>query len=233
MKKILVSDYDDTFYLNNVDIEENKKWVDNFRKKGNLFIIATGRGYIDFKEALTTYNFNYDYIILNHGTTIIDKNKNILMNYSIEQDIILKMITALKPKNRILYFYDDLTESTEYIENKKVLKINLRYDSKDMALETAEMLNNKYGEYVKAYPVPINDVEIISSVTNKAKAIYFIANKEQTANDNIYTIGNGHNDIEMIKEFKGYCMTKSASDLKKEATCEFASVSELIKKIIH
>lgn len=117
MKKILVSDYDDTFYLNDMDIEENKKWVDNFRKKGNLFIIATGRGYIDFKEALTTYNFNYDYIILNHGTTVIDKNKNILINYSIEQSIILKMIMALKPKNRILYFYDDLTESTEYIEN--------------------------------------------------------------------------------------------------------------------
>lgn len=232
MKKILVSDYDDTFYLNDIDIEINKKWVDNFRKQNNLFIIATGRGYIDFKDALITYNFNYDYIILNHGTTVIDQNHNILMNYSINPKIILKMIKSLKPKNRILYFYDDLTEDTEYIENKKVLKINLRYDSKDMALKISKILNNKYGEYLKAYQVPINDVEIISNVTDKAKAIYFIANREQILKSNIYTIGNGHNDIEMIKEFNGYCMIKSTKELKKEATCELASVSELIKEII-
>ena len=232
MKKILVSDYDDTFYLNDIDIEKNKKWVDNFRKKGNLFIIATGRGYIDFNDALTKYNFNYDYIILNHGTTIIDKNQNILMNYSIDQKIIPQIIAELKPKNRILYFYDDLTENTEYLENKNVSKINLRYDSKDMALKDSKIVNAKYKKYLNAYPVPINDVEIISNITNKAKAIYFIADKEQIANSNIYTIGNGHNDIEMIKEFNGYSMEKSTDELKKKAIGEVASVSELIKKII-
>ena len=47
-KKILVSDYDQTFYLNNEDIEINKEAVDRFRKEGNIFVIATGRSYFDF-----------------------------------------------------------------------------------------------------------------------------------------------------------------------------------------
>ena len=48
MRKILVSDYDQTFYLNDEDIEKNKKSVEEFRKKGNIFVFATGRSYFDF-----------------------------------------------------------------------------------------------------------------------------------------------------------------------------------------
>ena len=39
--KILVSDFDNTFYTQK--IEENVKLVNQFREKGNVFIIATGR----------------------------------------------------------------------------------------------------------------------------------------------------------------------------------------------
>ena len=37
-KKILVSDYDQTFYLNDEDIEKNKNAVNNFREKGNISV---------------------------------------------------------------------------------------------------------------------------------------------------------------------------------------------------
>ena len=47
-KKILVSDYDKTFYLNDEDIEKNKIAINEFRKRENIFIIATGRSYFDF-----------------------------------------------------------------------------------------------------------------------------------------------------------------------------------------
>ena len=42
-KKIIISDYDQTFYINDEDIEKNKIAVSEFEAKGNLFIIATGR----------------------------------------------------------------------------------------------------------------------------------------------------------------------------------------------
>ena len=52
MKKILVSDYDQTFYLNDEDIEKNKTSVKKFRDKGNIFIFATGRSYMDFMKRM-------------------------------------------------------------------------------------------------------------------------------------------------------------------------------------
>ena len=50
MKKLLVSDYDQTFYINDEDIEKNKIAVNEFRSKGNIFVIATGRSYDDFMK---------------------------------------------------------------------------------------------------------------------------------------------------------------------------------------
>lgn len=81
MKKILVSDYDQTFYLNDQDIEINKHEVEKFKKDGNIFIIATGKSFFDFKNKVHAYNIDYDYVILNHGATILDKNYNILLNF--------------------------------------------------------------------------------------------------------------------------------------------------------
>lgn len=87
-KKLLVSDYDQTFYINDEDIEENKKLVERFRKKGNIFIIATGRSYLDFQDKVNKYKLEYDYVIINHGATILDKNDNVLFNFSINNVII-------------------------------------------------------------------------------------------------------------------------------------------------
>ena len=48
MTKLLISDYDQTFYLNDDDIENNKIYVNKFMNSSNLFAIATGRSYLDF-----------------------------------------------------------------------------------------------------------------------------------------------------------------------------------------
>ena len=79
MKKLLVSDYDQTFYINDEDIEKNKIAVNEFRKKGNIFVIATGRSYADFMKKKNQYNIEYDYLIINHGATILDKKENIIL----------------------------------------------------------------------------------------------------------------------------------------------------------
>ena len=88
MKKILVSDYDQTFYLNDQDIEENKKAVKKFKEAGNIFIIATGRSFLDFKNKVNSYHFDYDYVILNHGATLLDKDDHVLFHFPICENIL-------------------------------------------------------------------------------------------------------------------------------------------------
>lgn len=52
MSKLLVSDYDKIFYLNDYDIKKNKSYVNKFINLGNMFVIAKGRSYQDFHEKL-------------------------------------------------------------------------------------------------------------------------------------------------------------------------------------
>ena len=230
--KILVSDYDQTFYLNDEDIEMNKKAVSKFRKEGNIFVIATGRNYFDFHNKVELYNFEYDYVIINHGATILDKNGNVLANFSINNEIINKIKEDLQLEKSIKYFCCSKLESRVDFEHRDLTKIGVIYNSKEEAMFMNNIINNKYSNYVNSYYVTKNSVEIISNKTNKSNAINLLLDRLNILKENIYTIGDGYSDIEMIKNFNGYAIINAVDELKELAIKEYESVSNLIDEII-
>ena len=230
-KKMFVSDYDQTFYINDIDIEKNKKAVSEFEEKGNLFIIATGRSYLDFKNKAEAYNISYNYVILNHGATIIDNNDNIIYNCTIDNAIINKIKTEINIKKAVRFFCCSALESRVDINHKDLTKIHIKYNTKEEAIEINKILN-KYSQYINSYYVSDNSIEIISNKTNKSHAISLLKQKINIDDKNIYTIGDGFSDIEMVKDFNGYCMENSVEELKKVAIKKYKSVSELIEEVM-
>lgn len=231
MRKILVSDYDQTFYLNDEDIEKNKKSVENFRKQENIFIFATGRSYFDFMNKAEQYKLKWDYLIINHGATILDKNNNIISNYTIDNDVIKKIKKDLEIEKAIKYFCCNLENSRTNFDDKDLTKIHAKYE-KNKAEQINSLINKKYSEFVNCYLVSGNAVEIISNKTSKSNAIEEIVQIEKVNRENIFTIGDGYSDIEMIKSYNGYCMEESVQELLKICNGKIVkSVSELIEKI--
>lgn len=231
-KKILVSDYDKTFYLNDEDIEKNKIAINEFRKRENIFIIATGRSYFDFHNKVDLYKFNYDYVIINHGATILDKNDNILANFPIKDEIIPEIKNDLKLEKSIKGFCCSKLESRVDFNHKDLTKINVGYNSKDEAISINININNKYSQFINSYQIAETSLEIISNETNKSKAIDLLLNRLNIKRQNVYTIGDGYSDIEMVRNFNGYAMQESVDELKNVAQKEYSSVSELINEII-
>ena len=137
----------------------------------NIFVIATGRSYYDFYNKQKKYNFNFDYAILNHGTTIINKNGKVLTNISINNDIIEDIKENLCLEESINSFCCSEVESRVDFNQPDLTKINIKYKSKNFAMEIAEKINNLFGEYVNAYYVSHDSVEIISNKTNKSDSI--------------------------------------------------------------
>lgn len=232
MKKIIVSDYDQTFYINDDDIEINKKNIQNFREAGNLFIIATGRSYMDFKKKANAYNLEYDYLIINHGATILDGNDNIIFNVSIDNSIIDNIKEDMNLEKTMSHFCCSLFDSRVEFEYKDLTKIEARYYNKEDAWERNEYINNKYGEYVNSYFLTSNSIEIISNKTSKSHAITVLLEKLHIAKENVYTIGDGYSDMEMIRDFNGYCMEDSVPELKEITSNVVKSVSELVKIVM-
>ena len=231
-KKILVSDYDQTFYLNDEDIRRNKKAVNCFRKKENIFVIATGRNYFDFHNKVNLYNFEYDYVIINHGATILDRDDNIYYNFSINNKIINSIKENLQLDKSVKYYCCSKLESNVDFNYNELTKIYVKYNTKEEAMEVNKFIGSKFSDYINSYYVTENAVEIISNETSKSKAIKLLLVKLNLSKENVYTIGDGYSDIEMIKDFNGYAMINSVDELKKIVKNQYESVSELINKII-
>ncbi|MCI8700130.1 MAG: HAD hydrolase family protein [Clostridia bacterium] len=232
MKKILVSDYDQTFYLNDKDIEINKNEVKKFKKDGNIFIIATGRSFFDFKNKVHAYNIDYDYVILNHGATTLDKNDNIISNFPIYNEVVGDIKNNICLEESLNNFCCSELESRVDFDYDNLTKIHVKYETKEKAMQINDIINNKYSRYVISYYVTCNSIEIISNKTNKSNAIRLLTEKLNIDTSNVYSIGDGYSDIQMVKDFNGYCMKDSVNELKQVAVSEVESVSELVKELL-
>ena len=231
-EKILISDYDQTLYLNDEDMDKNKIAIKKFREKGNIFVIATGRSYFDFHNKVDLYNFEYDYVIINHGATILDKNNNVFTNFSIKNEIIDNIKNDLQLEKSLKGFCCSKLDSRVNFNHKDLTKINVRYNSKEEAMAINKTINDKYANFVNSYYVTENSLEIISNEINKSKAIDILLKELNVSRDNAYTIGDGYSDIEMVKDFNGYAMVNSVDELKNIAKKQYKSVSELINDIM-
>lgn len=232
MKKLLASDFDRTFYINEKDIENNIKYVNIFRKNNNIFLIATGRGYISFKETLNKFNFNYDYLILDHGSLIMDSKDNILYKYILDKNLLNKLIPYLKLDNVINYYYCTPQEKTKELNNKEITKIYIKYSNKEEKDKVITTIKETFKNKLNIYYLSNNAIEITSSNVNKKKAIYKVLDIVKIDKQNVYTIGDGQSDLEMIKEFNGYTMVNGIKELKEYSIKELNSVSKLLKELI-
>lgn len=230
MKKLLVSDYDQTFYINDEDIEKNKIAVNEFRSKGNIFVIATGRSYDDFMKKKNEYNIQYDYLIINHGATILNKDDNIIFNEEITNEILDNLKSDLRIEDSERNFCCSMLESRADLEHRDLTKIHVKYSDLEYSNEIQKKLKEKYNSFLNVYWVSGNSLEIISKKINKSKAIKLLSEKIKIRQEEIYTIGDGYSDIEMVKDYNGYAIKEAVKELKEVAIDEIESVSDLIKK---
>lgn len=234
-KKVLVVDYDRTLFINNDDVLNNINSINKFRENGNIFIIATGRTYNSLKKEIDKYNIEYDYLILNHGSLVIKKDKSTLFHYKIDRNILFDITNYLskyKPKSVMYSYY---TEDTSNINNPDISKITIGFQ-KDIETFKKVMMDvvKKYNNKLNIYFTQNFEIEIISKETNKSKAIDLLMKKVNFKKENIYTIGDSYTDIEMINDYNGSCMEKSIDILKNNKNIKkYSSVSALIKDILN
>ena len=233
MKKILISDYDGTFYQNDKDIKINIDKVTEFRQLGNLFVIATGRSYVDLKMQIDKYKIPYDYLILNHGGLVLSKNLDIIEVFTLnkaEVDSILDYVSNNKDIDDTILIS---TFTKDVKDTSNIVKIMLKLYNYEKASEVKSFVDKNYRN-TKSYLVGEDNhylVEIISSKASKSLMIEKIVTKEQIENKNIFTVGDGINDIDMIKKYNGYRMKTSCKELLSIANKAVNSVSELLDNI--
>ena len=209
MKKILVSDYDGTFYLNDQDIANNIKLLNTYKDDIEL-IIATGRSYYDYKKKKDRYKINSKFIIINHGASIL-LNDKLIYNIEIANCIKEKIINEINFDKVVNYFCCSGKDSRLDINESGLTKIHIKFESVDYACALYKKVMEKYSDYINCYFVSEKRaLEIVSSLANKKDAILKIADLENIKKENVFTVGDNDTDYNMLKHFNGYIMKKSS-----------------------
>lgn len=188
--KLLVSDYDNTFHIEDCDMDQNLKKVEEFRKD-NLFVIATGRSYESYKEEEQLFDIKTDYLIINHGATIL-KDDVIIYNKAIDNNVKQQLLKDLElDKSDAFYCYKG-KDSVNIFEDD-ITKILIEYKDHDTAVKIRKLIKDKYGEVLQNFHfTTYNSVEIVSAGVDKSNAISLISKLHDV--EKIYVIGDNHND---------------------------------------
>lgn len=251
--KLFVSDYDMTMYINEyIDdkvFEAIKKWKD----RGNIFVIATGRNKFSIFEQIEKRDIYFDYLIVNNGALIFDKDRKIIFRESIEENEAYKAIESLYKEfggtveiandEQLISVKSKDGKTTAYFEAfkigkiinieeiysiKNIMQINKWTDNAENSKIVSDFVNNNFKE-VKAYG-NIRTVDIVSKKVNKANAVEFLLKNKLKSADKILVAGDSNNDIDMIKKYDGYVQINAGEDIKSVTNKYFSLISDIMNE---
>lgn len=238
-KQIVFSDYDGTIYITEENMSKNIKSIEEYRNLGGKFVIVTGRSKTSVSNVIKQYNIPYDYIISNNGAVVYNSDMVKIYEQAITIDISNKIIDYLKTKENIeIFFYDD-EDKVEY-KNQELLKIRIRTSNYELAQTIEDEINDIFKQYVKAhsaFPGMYYDnhnfviVDVVSKNAGKDNAIKKLIEMLKINKRYVATIGDGRNDISMIKEYKGFSMMTAEEGAKEVASMIFENVADVLDYI--
>lgn len=240
--KLFVTDYDNTLYVNDTELEEAKKEIDRIRKKNIKVAISTGRSVRSIKNEIIKHNIPFDYLSCADGSLIYDSNYKLLQEHHMDKDIIKEIPDLVKDVTyeEIQYSYD--TGYENYLDlTKNISSINLVVFEQCYTKELKKKWENlkkrfpsyNYLEYKHAYSLTntyIYYLCIKNKDVSKSKGIEFLANYLNIDKDDIYVIGDSDNDYEMIKDYNGVCVINATDNIKSVSKCVYKKISDFLKE---
>ncbi len=244
---LLIMDLDDTLLpKNNILSLYTINTLKEAQLRGHLIVFNTARG---LKPTLPIYNqFCPDYLILNGGSSIYDKNLNLLYEKRISLNHTIEILNFLKKKklNHILVECGDgFISDDDYTIDKygDVTKINfsnitkgaLKIVFEDEKDENANYLKNKYNlDIVNYVGGKLHKISINTKAVGNKILLEILGNDIKTV-----CFGDDLGDIDMLLEANiGVRMKNSQPLLKKynfletKETCDNDGVAIFIKEKI-
>lgn len=232
MKKILVSDYDNTFYTTEKQLYENIENIKKFQEKGNIFVISTSRSWKSIKKEIDEYKIPYDYLCCNTGGTIFNNKGSSLFVGNVKSSIIDRVeniLTELNLKDISITRYGIYKEYEEKINEILGYKIKgNKSDIENLKKQLEGVLTNEFEIILKneeKYSKLFLNYKLNTKESGIEKLIQILPKNDY----NIITVGDDDVDYNMLKKYDGYRMNNSSKLLIENINKTVNSISELIK----
>ena len=240
---ILFSDFDKTLYFRDDDGRTiaNIQAIEKWRATGNLFCITTGRSYESVTKQMPEIKDLCDCYIVDSGSIVLSKDGEVLNTFYFKPETIEGIANLSKTFSEVpaLFYYTPNSEGLEYKTNG-VTKLRLWF-------KNTSLLHDINEEMIKQFPVfavynsdygvrpsisGLEDyrgfIEVIPLESGKSNAIKFLAQSKGFSLQEIVTIGDGLNDLEMVRDFDGFAIegSKLSSIIRSKTTPSLAELVE-------
>lgn len=256
--KILFSDYDGTLVEKYQSISpKNKEMLNKLHDKGHLFVICTGRNIKEFQCDKNRSEFPFDYLILNNGGHIVDKNFQTLYEKVIDKEVgidILEHTTSYKGlwsyfcDGKETYGYKDGVTVDHSLEDQTIDKDFyqlyhgvdhfqiIAFNQDDEGVENARKCYDYIQENLKgkveAY-FNTHYVDVVPSECSKGSGVHKLLELLEHKIDEIYAIGDSYNDLSMIQSADyGYTFNHAHEDIKQVTKYHVNYVYEVIEDML-
>lgn len=231
MVKILVADYDNTFYTDENQLNKNIESIKKFQKNGNLFVISTSRSWKSMKKEIDTYKIPFDYLCCNTGGSIFDHDGDLLYMGNVDDDILNKTENILSKYNDEDYSvtrYGIYKEYDEKIDKLLGYKIKGNKTKLEKLKDVLEDDLNKDFQVVLKNEKDYSKLFLNYKLNTKENGIERLVGFLPENDYKIITVGDDDVDFNMIKKYDGYRMENSSELLNENIDKKVGSIAELL-----
>lgn len=235
MKKLLVSDFDRTLYVDCDISEKNLQALKRWKQSGNLFVIATGREEKALRGILHSYHLTTDYLICNNGARIVTWDGRTLFEQTMGDQQAWRIVETLIQKYHMavdvtlkeegIRIFKTLEEFSQILSG--VLQIHIRFADTEQTKMAAEEIQKHYD--VEAYANERN-LDIVHCKIDKAEGISLLIEILKWKGE-VIVIGDSFNDLKMIRRFGGYTLEAANEEIKRDASYICKDVADCISQI--
>ena len=232
MKKILISDYDNTFYTTEEQLYKNIEYIKKFQEKGNIFVISTSRSWKSLKQEIDKYKIPFDYLCCNTGGTIFDNKGSSLFVGNISDSVINKVENILEKLNLNNFSITRYGKYKEYEEKiNEILGYKIkgnREEIENLRKELKNVLNNEF-EIILKNEKQYSKLFLNFKLNTKENGIEKLIKILPEVEYKIITVGDDDIDFNMLKKYDGYRMNNSSKLLTENINKTVNSIEELLK----
>ena len=225
--KIVVSDLTD--FLSFDKLKKNVDAINDFVKRGNLFILATNKAMNYLAEDLSMVNLECEYYICNNGAVIFDHYFNVVYRKDLKQELVRPIYNMLLDDDNVLEAYVDTSHG--YV--KDTTKCANGLVARPYDTNKAKLLLDKIARKYPEVHGHVDDacMNITNATVTKASAVEYLINSYNYNKEDIIVTGVDVNDFELLQNYSGYTFENSIEDLKNISIKTVEDIKELIEEI--
>lgn len=249
--RVAISDYDGTLSIGRTVKPSVISAIKQWRAQGNRFGIATGRDLSMLMHEILRWQIPFDCLLCCNGAAIYDHDLALLKYTNLDPALVPQVLQhpaslgsvhyELCRNGKIFLFLRNREESwfprlgTPYTELSQyealslapLQQIGLAYQKPDQAGQASEELNQAFGSGLHAHH-NWGCIDVTPKGINKASGIKQILGLKQWPDQDLLVVGDGGNDLAMIKQYNGYAVTGAAPEVQLAARRMYADVGEML-----